>query len=409
MANIANLVVKISANSAQLKRGLSRATTAVNRFGEQAARRIGVGLKRAFIAASAAAVGFGLLISKGAANLDKLAKTSTKLGLTVSQLQELQFAAKLSGVSTETLNMALQRMVRRIAEAGQGTGEAVKALKELNLDAARLTKLRPDQQFAAISTAFKGIGAQGDKVRLAMKLFDSEGVSLVNTLGLNLGAVGLEFSRLGVSISQQQARAAEAFTDTATKLGLVWSSFIMQLSSEVAPAFDGLLQKIVDNIKEMGGLGEVAKTVANTIVTALNKVVFAATKMGEVLDRALNFKDRLQLGAGRINEIFARAGNAVVQTFGSEEAKRNSNRAMQGIINSQDNIANRIQNRGLGGIGGVSSRATNSISNGSKITVSIIADKGVIVDAVVTDDKFDRIVAEVARRTATNAARQVAR
>ena len=59
---------------------------------------------------------------------DAIAKTADKIGLTTKSLQELRFGAKLSGVETNTLDMAMQRFSRRLGEALQGTGELKQTL-----------------------------------------------------------------------------------------------------------------------------------------------------------------------------------------------------------------------------------------------------------------------------------------
>ena len=48
---------------------------------------------------------------------DAIGETASKIGVGVEALQELRFAASLAGVEQQTLDMALQRFVRRVAEA----------------------------------------------------------------------------------------------------------------------------------------------------------------------------------------------------------------------------------------------------------------------------------------------------
>jgi hypothetical protein len=95
----------------------------------------------------------------------------------------LQFAGKLTGVEVNTMNMALQRFTRRASEAARGTGEAKGALRELRLDARELVKLPLDQQMLQLADAFEDAKRRGlNPLRLAFKLFDSEGAQLVTTL-----------------------------------------------------------------------------------------------------------------------------------------------------------------------------------------------------------------------------------
>ncbi|GAL31242.1 phage tail tape measure protein [Vibrio variabilis] len=62
-----------------------------------------------------------------AEKLDAAQRHADKLGLGVKAVQELDYAAQRSGLSIEQTRMAMQRSTRRIAEAAQGTGEAVNA------------------------------------------------------------------------------------------------------------------------------------------------------------------------------------------------------------------------------------------------------------------------------------------
>ena len=297
MANLANLVVKINANGTALTRGLSRAGKRIKRFASNA-KKVMKGIKKAFLGVGAAAGLISFAVIRGTKNLDKLAKTARKIGAPIRALQKLQFQANLSGVSTETLNMALQRMVRRVAEAAKGTGEAVNALKELGIDAAALNQLSPDQQFMRLAGAFRSVGQQSDKVRLAMKLFDSEGVALVNTLSSDLAGASGEFDRLGVAVSDSQARAAEAFQDTILKVKTLWQSFIMQVASDFAPVLDDVLNKVIGVIEEMGGLKDIAKTVTNSLIKGFTIVTDTVLFLRDSIASVKKGLDAIRLGAG---------------------------------------------------------------------------------------------------------------
>ncbi len=114
------------------------------------------------------------------------------------------------------MGRALQRFTRRASEAALGTGEAVNALKELGLDAESLIKLPLDTQMGLVADAMQGLGTQSDRVRIAMKLFDSEGVALVNTLAGGSAALSDmtdEAEELGITLSQVDAKAIEDAND----------------------------------------------------------------------------------------------------------------------------------------------------------------------------------------------------
>ena len=194
-------------------------------------------LQGAFVGLAGAA-GIGALVKSSFELNDKLAKTSDRLGLTTEALAGLRHAAELSGAGTDTLDMALQRLTRRVAEAATGSGEAVGALKELGLSAEHLNTLPTDEKFKAIAQAFEGVQDQSDRVRLAFKLFDSEGVKLVNTL--NMGAKGLndaaqEARDLGLAISRVDAAKIEAANDAFLRVQTAIKGVGNTLAIELAP------------------------------------------------------------------------------------------------------------------------------------------------------------------------------
>ena len=133
--------------------------------------------------------GFGLLVKSSLSATDSLAKTASKIGTTTEALSALRYAADITGVATTTMDMALQRFTRRTAEAAKGTGEAKGAIRELGINAQELNRMPLDQRMLVLADAFSGVKSESDRLRLAFKLFDSEGAALVNTL--SLGREGL--------------------------------------------------------------------------------------------------------------------------------------------------------------------------------------------------------------------------
>lgn len=188
-------------------------------------RGAGQVVKYAFGAATGvllgAAAGFSALAVKSLGTADSIHKLNLRLGVSTEALSQYQLVAETSGVEFNTLTMGFQRMQRRISEAAQGTGVASDALKELGLDAQQLNQLQPDAQFEAIADAMAQVGSESDKTRLAMKLFDSGGVALLQTM--TGGAAAIRDMRkqaddLGMTLSQQGANDIAAFNDAMAML-----------------------------------------------------------------------------------------------------------------------------------------------------------------------------------------------
>lgn len=239
MPILSTLTVRLSANSAQLVAEFGKAQKRARTFGD---RMKGVArvASRAFVGLAAAAV--PSLIAVGSAGIeaaDNLAKTSAKLGISADQLAGLRFAAEQTGVGLKTLDLGLQRMVRRVAEAAKGTGEAQKAIKELGLDARVLAALSPDEQFRRIADAMQDVGSQSDKVRLGFKLFDSEGVGLVNTLAAGRGELNKfaeEARSFGLALTDRQLDNVQKAADAQNRVSKAFAGFSRQLGASLSPA-----------------------------------------------------------------------------------------------------------------------------------------------------------------------------
>lgn len=230
------------------------------------------------IAGVVGVAGFGALVSASLRSVDALAKTADKLGVTTQALAGLQHAGELTGVSTNTMNMALQRMSRRVAEAATGTGEARGALQELGLDAKELAKLPLDEQFNEIAKAMQAVQGDADKVRLSFKLFDSEGVSLKNTLAL--GADGLreaarEAEILGLAINRVDAKQIENANDAFTRAKGVISGVGNTIATTLAPYLEAIANQFTRAAVESDGFRSQISGAMQGVINAVGFVLDA--------------------------------------------------------------------------------------------------------------------------------------
>jgi hypothetical protein len=239
---------------------------------QAAFKQVGDGFKRMAKAsaamAAAATTAAAVLTVKSMRAADELAKTADKIGATTEALAALQYAGELTGVSVETMNMALQRMTRRVSEAAMGTGEAKAALFELGIDAQKLEQLPLDEQMGIVADAMKGVGSQADRVRIAMKLFDSEGVALVNTLAEGsegLKQLALEADLLGLSLSRADTAKIEEANDAVLKAKSVFVGFGNQLAVEFAPIITAIATDFRQTALESAEMGNTGQRVARIL------------------------------------------------------------------------------------------------------------------------------------------------
>ncbi len=182
MSTLASLNIRIGGDSAVLRKELTRANNSVKNFAKNARANINKYGKAAVVAGGLVAGSLLAIYNQQASLIDQTAKFSDRIGVTTQALTEMRYAANLSGLQSNALDMSLQRMTRRIAEATKGAGEAAPALKQLGLDAQQLGKMTPDQQLNAVADALIKVQNQSERIRLAFKMFDSEGVGMLKLL-----------------------------------------------------------------------------------------------------------------------------------------------------------------------------------------------------------------------------------
>ena len=254
-SNIGTISVSVKARTDKFRKGMRQSQSSIKAFGRAVATTTATVATFGLALGAAAAGGLAFWVKRQAEAIDSTAKFADRIGITTEALGGLQHAAALTGVTTRNLQLGLQRMTRRISEAAQGTGEAKKAIAELGLSAAALNRLAPDEQFKALAQAMAGVQNQADRVRLAMRLFDSEGVSLVNTL--RLGRAGLEeveerAKRLGIAFSRIEAAKVEEANDAILELKQALTGVANSITIALAIPIRNLAQKLTETIANPG-------------------------------------------------------------------------------------------------------------------------------------------------------------
>ena len=183
---------------------------------------------------------------------DALGKTSARLGITTTALQTLRFAATQSGMTTEALEMSMQRFTRRLAEASQGTGVQKDTFGKLgmsirNTDGSMKTA---EQMLGEVADKLAEIPDQGERVRLAFQMFDSEGVKMVNMLQGGSGALDDMRKKLeatGAVLSEDFIKKSEAANDA-----------IDLLQNQLKAGFGKAISGLAEPIRAVAeGLGDV--------------------------------------------------------------------------------------------------------------------------------------------------------
>lgn len=189
---------------------------------------------------------------------DSFGKMAQQVGVGVDALTELDFAAKLSDVSTEELGSGLTRLTARMADVAQGGKEAQAAFDTIGVKVKNAdgTMRAADDVFKDIADRFSEMEDGSAKTALAVEIFGRAGAKLIPLL--NSGSSGLsdmasEARRLGISFGEDASKAAEEFNDNLTRLQLYAGAAGRALVNDLLPSLISVTSKLIDAARAAEG------------------------------------------------------------------------------------------------------------------------------------------------------------
>lgn len=240
---------------------------------------------------------------------DAVAKFSGRIGVSAEWLQEMEYAADRSGVSVETLRMALQRAGRRIGQfVTEGKGEAAPILRAMGIETRNAAgELRGlEEMFPEILAGLAKIRNEGVRNAAAMKLFDTEGVAVVQMLKEGVEGVErlrAEARRLGLVISNEDAAAAETFTDRLTDMKGALAGVRNMIGSALMPILQEFITRLTGFVVENRGQIEAwAKQFAASLPT-FNQVRDAVMRVVDELRPLMNLIRWISDNLGVVNTL----------------------------------------------------------------------------------------------------------
>ena len=257
--------VELFADDSKLVRGLRRAEKRLKAFGD---RIRNMGLKIAGLGAAMLAPLAGAAKAFSAMG-DQVAKMAKRTGFGVEALSELTFVASQTGTSLEALETGFRRMQRSIYDAGRGLSTQTDALADLGLEYKDLAGLAPEDQFKLLAEAISRVEDPTRKAALAQALFGRAGTQLLPMMAQGakgIEALQAEARRLGLTMSAEDAKAAEDFTDALDKLWKVVKMGVFRVGAALAP----ILQELAETITNVAvKLGDWVQRNREIIVTVL--------------------------------------------------------------------------------------------------------------------------------------------
>lgn len=318
MANVYGLIFEVEDKT---KKGVRSIDTGLKRLEKSAnsvkkamggigrlASGVGGALGKTALAATAAAGAFAFLAKKNLDALDALGKTASKLGVTTEFLSTYGFVANQAGLSTDQFETGLQRFIRRLGQAQQGSGELIKPLKQLGVDMldANGNFREGTDVFEEFLTKLGGVKNEAQRAALAMGAFDTEGIAFVNIASMGakeIAKLSREVELAGGVISEKLTKNAEDANDAIGELLLRGRSFGKQFFGNLAPGIERLaddLKKALDGVvAEAGGMEAFSRRLAGEFLIGTGQFLEG---LGKAFDGFLN---GLAVGTNALKNILS--------------------------------------------------------------------------------------------------------
>lgn len=266
------------------------------------------GVRRAFSAvATASAVGvaaFGAAAVKMVGDMDQVAKTSKRLGVSSQFFQGMAHAAELSGASVGELTTSLRRISAAANDAASGSKTTKEAFEEIGVSVKDASGNLKPMELLTLET-LEGLSRLTDKTKqaaLAQRLFGRTGQAMLPSL--SQGADGIveminEAERLGIVVDDKALKSSEDLNDSITRL----KGSIRGVVARVVGGLTPVIEKLVVRLQDWFRANE--KAIGKNVERGIKLIVAGFEKLGAVLSFAIDHWETLAtvaaaLVAGRV-------------------------------------------------------------------------------------------------------------
>jgi hypothetical protein len=189
-------------------------------------------------------------IKAAADRMGDLADAADSIGITTTALQELRYAAQMSGVQQDTLQQALVVLSKNLGDAAGGGSAAKDSLQALGLSASDLASVPLPNALEMIANRIAAVENPMQRAALAADLFGKSGVKMINML--SEGSEGLarmreEAQALGVVIDEDIIRQAAEAGDKLDAMSSV-------ISANLSVALINLAPILIETAQAIAGL-----------------------------------------------------------------------------------------------------------------------------------------------------------
>lgn len=203
------------------------------------------------LSAAAAGVGGALLGNaiKAAGAADDLNALAQQTGLSVEELQKMQYAADVVDVSVESMTGSLAKMIKQVSSGGKAFDKLGVAIKDENGNLRDSTAIWYDTL-----EALSKIENETERDALSMEIFGKSAMDLAGIVddgGEALKELGQEAEDLGLIMSQDMVDDANEMQDAIDKMKGRVSQAFLKMGSSLATSLVPMMEKVLNAVTKV--------------------------------------------------------------------------------------------------------------------------------------------------------------
>jgi lambda family phage tail tape measure protein len=312
MASLGQLVVSLTAETAQFKEALSKAAYETDRAMkkiESSTSFVSTAFKTLLTAGVVAQVTSGVnSIIESMARLEDISKTT---GSTVENLSGLASQARIVGVDMNTLESVLIKFNKALFSVKDEASTTEKALRAIGLSSKELRQMDTVDATYAVARALQEYADDANKAAIITAIFGKSAKEISPFLD-DLAKNG----KMNAVVTAQQAEAAGKLQDEVRKLGLEFDKFTTGILSRAIPALLEFFKTLNSIIQPYAILGNNIEELESALAK-VNATIEKNTSLGKE-----NSKSNLDLQKG----LQSRIGFLKEQKRIEEEIANNANK-----------------------------------------------------------------------------------
>ena len=293
MGLLGGLIVKLGADSKGYNKTLTKAGVMAKNVGKKIKGSLSGKMVGLF---GVAALGKFAKDALEAAN--KVDHLSRRLNIGTEDFQKLDFAAKMSGSTTDSLGISLQRIDEAQGRLAKGNRETADAFKMFGVSADEAMGIDKAELFKRVGAELKNVVPTAQQKRAIQQLFGAEaGLKNIRMFTEGLDDMMQTASDSGTVMADEQIRMAGDFKDQlaafkAETLPIFLTIATGAMSAAVSVVdhlkiiMDALAMAIVKTQEVMGTIWAKIKDDAAGAAKEIAKVAFAATPAGMAINWA---------------------------------------------------------------------------------------------------------------------------